>query len=168
MKSIVRWSVALVMFGVFILILSGKTHIDGDAVAAQERKPVMMYRFYEGKDRLSHVEKIELKNFNEHDVASLMAVSGAEIHRMKPSASTDFSGPFHPESERLYVFNLLGHERIEFSGGETITLNPGDIELVEDIAPSKGHRTLTLGPEDRVTLSLPITDQTVIRDSILE
>jgi hypothetical protein len=169
MKSMVRWSIAFVMMCAFVLILSGQTQSDSDAVGAQGRKPVMMYRFYEGKDGLSHVEKIELKNFDEHDVAKLMAVSGAEIHRMKPSApGTVLSGPFHPESQRLYVFNLFGHERMEFSGGETIDLNPGDIELVEDTAPSKGHRGLTLGPEDRVTLSLPITDQTVTRDSILK
>jgi hypothetical protein len=155
------------MVGMFVLILAGQTQ--SDAVVAQGRKPVMMYRFYQGTDGLSHVEKIEVRNFNEHDIANLMAASGAEIHRTKPSApGAVFSGPFHPEPHRQYVFNLLGHEQIEFSGGETITLNPGDIELVEDTAPSKGHRNLTPGPEDRVTLWLPIADQTVVRDSILK
>jgi len=169
MKSIVRCSIALFMSMMVLAILSVETQNDADAVAAQGRKPVMMYRFYQGTDGLSHVEKVQLNNFDEHDIAKLMAVRGAEIHRANPSApGAVFSGPFHPESQRLYVFNLAGHARMEFSGGETITLNPGDIELVEDTAPAKGHRGLTLGPEDRITLSLPIADQTVIRDSILK
>jgi hypothetical protein len=167
MTSIIRWSIAVAMVGLFVLILSGQTQ--SDVVVAQGRKPVMMYRFYEGIDGLSHVEKIEVKNFDDHDVANLMAVRGAEIRRTKPGApGAVFSGPFHPEPLRQYVFNLLGHAQIEFSGGEKITLNPGDIELVEDTAPSKGHRNLTLGPEDRVTLAVPIADQTVVRDSILK
>ena len=167
MKSTARWSIAVVMVGMFVLILGGQTQ--SDVVVAQGRKPVMMYRFYEGTDGLSHVESIEIKNFNEHDVANLMAVSGAEIHRTKPSApGTVLSGPFHPGPHRQYIFDLLGHEQIEFSGGEKITLNPGDIELIEDTAPSKGHRNVTPGPEDRVTLWVPIADQTVVRDSILK
>ena len=84
MKSTARWSIAVVMVGMFVLILGGQTQ--SDVVVAQGRKPVMMYRFYEGTDGLSHVESIEIKNFNEHDVANLMAVTGAEIHRTKPSA----------------------------------------------------------------------------------
>jgi hypothetical protein len=167
MKPVAKWSIAVFILGMFILMLARQTQ--NDAVVAQGRKPVMMYRFYEGTDGLSHVEKIEVKNFNEHDVANLMATSGAEIHRTKPDApGAVFSGPFHAEPHRQYIFNLLGHGQIEFSGGGTITLNPGDIELVEDTAPAKGHRNLTLGPDDRVTLWLPIADQTVVRDSILK
>lgn len=167
MKSIVRCSVAVVMVGLFVLILAGRTQ--NDAVVAQDRKPIMMYRFYGGLDGLSHVERIELKNFNDANAAELMPVKGAAIHRSKPDApGTVFSGPYHPEGLRQYVINLAGHAQIEFSGGGVITLNPGDIELVEDIAPAKGHRNITLGPDDRVTLFLPIADQTVVHDSLLK
>jgi hypothetical protein len=171
MKSTARWSIVGVMAGMFVLTSAGQTKND-DVAGAQGRTPVMMYRFYEGTDGLSHVEKIEV-NFDEHkgsdDIAKLMAVSGAQIRRTKPSPpGTVFSAlPFHPGSHRQYIFNLSGHEEIEFSGGEKITLNPGDIELVEDTAPSKGHRNLVPGPEDRVTLWVPLADQTVVRGSIL-
>jgi hypothetical protein len=167
MKSIARWPIPLIMLGMFVLILGGQTQ--SDVVVAQGHKPVMMYRFYEGADGLSHVEKIEVKNFDEHDVANLMPVSGAEIHRAKPDGpGTDFSGPFHPGPRRQHIFNLVGREKVEFSGGETITVNPGNIQLIEDTAPSKGHRNVTLGPEERVSVQVPFTDQTVVRGSILK
>jgi hypothetical protein len=164
MKSIARWSIAVVVVGILVLIFSG--HIQSDVVAAQGSKPIMMYRFYQGPDGLSHVERIELK-LNERGVANLMPVSGAEIHRAKPSAPGVF-GSYHPEAHRQYVLNLQGHAQIEFSGGEKINLNPGDIELVEDTAPAKGHRNLILGPEDRVTLWLTLADPNVERHSLLK
>jgi hypothetical protein len=167
MKSIVRWSLGIAMVGMFVLPISGGTQ--NDAGVAQGRKPVMMYRFYEGTDGLSHVEKMEVKTFDSHDVARLlMTASGAELHRSKPDAPGADFGAYHPGPRRQYIFDLIGHEEIEFSGGEKITLNPGDIELVEDLAPSKGHRNRNPGPEDRVSLWVPIADQTIVRDSILK
>ena len=39
-----------------------------------------MYRFYTGKDGLSHVEKIEVKNFDQNNVANLMdTTTGATL-----------------------------------------------------------------------------------------
>jgi hypothetical protein len=141
------------------------------ANAAQAQKdvpgpqPVMLYRFYAGTDGLSHVEKIELKDFDVHNAISLMAGNGIPtIHRDKPDPpATDISKlPFHPAARRQYIFNLQGRVQIEFSGGEKITLNPGDIELAEDVAPAKGHRNVILGPEDRISAWFPITDQTAV------
>jgi len=56
--------------------------------------------------------------------------------------------------------------RWNFREGRKFTLNPGDIELIEDLAPTKGHRNRNLGPEDRVVLWVPIADQTVVRDTM--
>ena len=95
-----------------------------DTAAAKDLKPIMMYRFYEGTDGLSHVEKIELKNFDIHSAVSLMAGNGIPtIHRDKPDPpGTALSLlPFHPAARRQYIFNLQGHAEIEFSGGEKIT-----------------------------------------------
>src|SRR6202012_3768478 len=90
------------------------------AAAAESPKPIMMYRFYAGTDGLSHVEKIELKNFDVHNAVALMAGNGIPtIHRAKPDApGTALSSlPFHPAARRQYIFNLQGHAQIEFSGG---------------------------------------------------
>lgn len=163
MKSAAKWSAAAFMAGMLVLTSSGQTKTDAARTAGS--KPVMMYRFYEGTDGLSHVEKIAI-NFDQHvaadDVASLMAISGAQIHRTKPSPGGTF-GPFHPAGRRQYIINISGHEEIELSSGEKITLNPGDIELAEDTAPAKGHRNLITGPEDRVAIFVPLSDQTAVR-----
>jgi hypothetical protein len=135
------------------------------AVAADPPQPIMMYRFYAGTDGLSHVEKIELKNFDVHNAVALMAGNGIPtIHRDKPDPpGTALSSlPFHPAARRQYIFNLQGHAEIEFSGGEKITINPGDIELAEDLAPAKGHRNVIIGPDDRISAWFPITDQTPV------
>ena len=165
-KPLLRSSIAVVAVGVFSLILYSQ--LRNDAVVAQGRKPVTMYRFYTGKDGLSHVEKIEVKNFDEHGVANLMdTTSGATLRRSKPDPPGADFGAFHPGPRRQYIYNLAGREEVDFSGGEKIILNPGDIELIEDLAPTKGHRNRNLGPEDRLVLWVPIADQTVVRDSIL-
>jgi hypothetical protein len=167
MKPMLKLSIAVVTVGMCILMFCGQTR--NDAVAGQGRKPVMMYRFYTGKDGLSHVEKIEVKNFDQNNVANLMeTTTGATLHRSKPDAPGADFGAFHPGPRRQYIFDLAGHEEVEFSGGERITLNPGDIELIEDLAPTKGHRNRNLGPEDRLVLWVPIADQTVVRGSIFK
>src|ERR1700688_4167977 len=165
MKSIFSWYLAVVVVGVLVLVSSVGN--PKNVVAAQGTKPVTMYRFYTGKDGLSHVEESEIMNFDSKGVASLMVTTtGAEIHRTKPDAPGADFGAYHPGPRRQYIFDLAGHEEVEFSGGERITLNPGDIELIEDLAPTKGHRNRNLGPEDRLVLWVPIADQTVVRDSI--
>jgi hypothetical protein len=165
MKPMLRFSIAAMTVGICFLMLRGQTL--KDVAAAQERKPVMMYRFYTGKDGLSHVEKIEVKNLDKNNTANLMeTTTGATLRQTKPDAPGADFGAFHPGPRRQYIFDLAGHEEVEFSGGETITLNPGDIELIEDLAPTKGHRNRNLGPEDRLVLWVPIADQTVVRDSI--
>ena len=166
MKPMLKLSIAVLTVGMCFLMFCGQTR--NDAVAAQGRKPVTMYRFYTGKDGLSHVEKIEVKNFDQNKMANLMeTTTRVTLLRSKPDAPGADFGAFHPGPRRQYIFNLAGHEEVEFSGGERITLNPGDIELIEDLAPTKGHRNRTLGTEDRLELWVPVADQTVVRDSIL-
>jgi hypothetical protein len=43
-------------------------------------------------------------------------------------------------------------------GGKKIPIEPGHIDLVEDVT-GKGHITRVTGTEDRVTLWLPLADQ---------
>ena len=167
MKPMLRFSVTFATVGICFLMFFVRTR--NHVIAAEERKPVTMYRFYTGKDGLSHVEKIEVKNFDQKNVANLMeTTTGATLRRSKPDAPGADFGAFHPGPSRQYIFDLAGHEEVEFSGGERITVNPGDIELIEDLPPTKGHRNRNLGPEDRLVLWVPIADQTVVRDSILK
>ena len=104
-----------------VLPLVGQTTTTGQPESnadVQRFKSPLLYRFYRGADGLSHVEKIELNDFDQPDIISLLAGSGTPtIHRDKPTPpGTPLA--FHPGSTRRYIFNLQGHADIEFSGGK--------------------------------------------------
>jgi hypothetical protein len=59
---------------------------------------------------------------------------------------------------RMMVKTLSGQGEVELAGGKKIHMSPGNIELAE-ATTGKGDITRTLGNEDRVTLTLPLSDQ---------
>ena len=133
----------------FVFLLSAQTS------ASPKHKPVMMTRFYTGPDRETHAEEVEAKfTGDRNDVFKLMAISGAEIHRAPAGAAQDF----HVAPRRQYIITLSGQGELEIAGGKKIRMGPGHISLVEDTT-GKGHITRTIGTEDRVTLTLPISEQ---------
>ena len=125
-------------------------------VSAQARKSVVMTRFYTGPDNQTHAEEVELKFTagNPAEVSKLMQVTGAELHRTASGSFDDW----HRAPRRQYVITLSGHGEIEVTGGRKISVGPGSIDLVEDTT-GKGHTTRAVGTEDRVTLQLPLADQ---------
>jgi quercetin dioxygenase-like cupin family protein len=125
-------------------------------VLAQTHKPLMITRLYTGPDNQSHAEEIELKFTagSPTEVAKMMQVTGAELHRTAGGSVADW----HRGPRRQYVITLSGHGEVEVAGGKKISMGPGHIDLVEDTS-GKGHITRTLGAEDRVTLQLPLADQ---------
>ena len=118
----------------------------------QKPKPLMMTHLYTGPDGQTHSEEVEAK-FNDKDVAMLMQAKGAELHRAKGGTLQDW----HVAPRRQYVITLSGRAELEVAGGKKIPIGPGHIDLVEDLT-GKGHITKVL--EDRVTLQLPLVDQT--------
>src|SRR5579864_8495523 len=125
-------------------------------VHAQARKPtarVMMTRLFTGPDGQTHAEEIEAA-FGPTDAFAMLQVKAAEMHRYAPGYVNDW----HPAPRRQYVITLSGHGEIEVAGGKKISMGPGHIDLVEDTT-GKGHITKVLGTDDRVTLQLPLADQ---------
>jgi quercetin dioxygenase-like cupin family protein len=128
-----------------------------DVVLAQTaHKPLMITRLYVGPDNQTHAEEIELKFTpgNPAEVSKMMQVSGAELHRTAGGSVDDW----HRAPRRQYVITLSGRGEVEVAGGKKISMGPGHIDLVEDTT-GKGHITKVLGTEDRVTLQLPLADQ---------
>ena len=124
--------------------------------AAETHKRVFMTHLFTGPDNQTHAEQIELKFApgKPGDISKLMSVSAAEVHR-NPANSVD---DWHRAPRRQYVVTLSGHAEIEVAGGKKISIGPGHIDFVEDVT-GKGHITRTVGPDDRVTLQLPLSDQ---------
>jgi quercetin dioxygenase-like cupin family protein len=143
--------VALVAF--FILAWGAKT--DRDVVGAQTRKPIMVTRIYTGTDGQSHSEEIELK-ITGGNASDMLKATGVQFRRTPPGTFSDW----HVGPRRQFVITLSGRGEIEVAGGKKIALEPGRIELIEDTT-GKGHTTRVVGREDRVSIAIPLADQTL-------
>ena len=126
------------------------------AAQTQKSKPVFITHLYTGPDGQTHAEEIEAKFTpgSGNDVFKLIGNSGAELHRAPGGRVSDW----HTAPRRQYVITLSGHGELEVAGGKKIPVGPGHIELVEDLT-GKGHITRVVGTEDRVTLQIPLSDQ---------
>jgi len=149
MNSTARAIVAVVLLGFFVLI--SRAHTQSNAAAAANHKPVSITRLYTGPDGQTHAEETEAA-FTSNGVLKLMEVTGAELHRMSPSSTADW----HTGPRRQYVIILSGTGEMEVAGGQKVPLEPGHIDLIEDTT-GKGH--ITRNFEDRLTLQLPLADQ---------
>jgi len=150
MRSKSSWIIAAASAALFVLVLGAQTG------GSQKHKPFMMTRLYTGPDGQTHAEEVEAKFSpgGTNDVFKLMAISGAELHRATAGGVQDW----HNAPRRQYVITLSGQGEVEVAGGKKIRLGPGHIDLVEDTT-GKGHITRTIGSEDRITLTLPVSDQ---------
>jgi hypothetical protein len=153
MTTAYKWRL-LVIFGAFCFVAG--LAVGHGVASAQAKKRVFISRMYTGADKLTHVEEVEapFARVSGRDVAPLMKITGAEIHRNPVGTALDW----HTAPQRQYVITLSGRGEIEVAGGKKIEVGPGHIELAEDLT-GKGHITKTVGSEDRVTLWLPLADQ---------
>jgi len=146
------WFLTASLLSLFVLTSVAQT---GRDAGVQKRKPVLITRLYTGADGQTHAEEIETKFTagNPNEVFK-MGTAGAELHRAAPGTVIDW----HTAPRRQYVITLSGQGELEVSGRKKIPVGPGHIELVEDTT-GKGHITRVTGTEDRVTLTLPLADQ---------
>jgi len=148
MRTKATWFIAAGLLSLLALISSAQT-------SAQKRKAVFITRLYTGPDGQTHAEEVEAKfTPGNPDVFKLMAISGAELHRAKAGNVSDW----HTAPRRQYVITLSGRGELELMGGKKIPVDPGHIELAEDTT-GKGHITRVVGTEDRVTIAIPLSDQ---------
>ena len=126
------------------------------AGAAQARKPVKIHRFFTGPDGLTDAEEINVKfdmGDGGNELSKLLSNSGAVLRRSPPGRENDW----HTASRRQYIITLSGRAELVLSGGQTLRVGPGDIELAEDTT-GKGHITRTVGTEDRVSIAIPVSE----------
>jgi hypothetical protein len=138
------------LLGVFVLMQPAETALG----AAAQGKPVKIHRFFTGPDGLTHAEEIEVK-FDMGDggngLYKFLSNSGAVLRRSPPGRVNDW----HTASRRQYIITLSGRAELVLSGGQTLKVGPGDIELAEDTT-GKGHITRTVGSEDRISIAIPV------------
>ena len=144
------------LFTFMVGAIVGHVAIPSVGAQAQTHKSMFMTRLYTGPDNQTHAEEVEVKFTagNPGEAFKLMQVTGAELHRGPAGTVSDW----HRGPRRQYVITLSGRGEVEVAGGKKISLEPGHIDLVEDTT-GKGHITRSMGSEDRVTLTLPLVDQ---------
>jgi quercetin dioxygenase-like cupin family protein len=124
--------------------------------AAQRRAPLSVTRLYTGPDGQTHAEDMDLKLIARpgaelQEQSEMFKAVGARFVRAAPGYFEDWHNP----ERRQYLITISGRGEIEVAGGQKIPLVPGRIVLVEDTT-GKGHRTRTLGNEDRVSINVPL------------
>jgi hypothetical protein len=149
MKPIGRALAAVALVGSFLLGWAAR-----EIVSAQTRKPIKMTRIYTGADGLSHAEAVEMKLTG--GVTEMMKATGVQFSSRSAAPS---SNDWHTGPRRQYVITLSGRAEIEVANGQKVAIGPGHINLIEDTT-GKGHITRTLGPDDRVVVTIPLADQT--------
>lgn len=153
MRSMTRSLTGIALLALLFLTWGAQT--DQDVVDAQTRAPIMATRIYTGTDGQSHSEEIELKITNGNN-SDMLKATGVQFRRQPPGYFNDW----HVGPRRQFIITLSGRGEIEVAGGRKIALVPGRIELIEDLT-GKGHITRVVGNEDRVSIAIPLADQTL-------
>jgi quercetin dioxygenase-like cupin family protein len=152
MRLMIRRLALVALVASFFLMWKAQT--DQDVVGAQTPKPVMMTRIYTGVDGQSHADEVEMK-LNDGNT-EMMKATGVQFSRRAPSTN----GDWHTGPRRQFVITLSGRGELEVDGGKKVAVGPGHINLIEDTT-GKGHITRNFGPEDRIVVTIPLSDQNV-------
>ena len=114
-------------------------------------------RIFTGADGESHIEDLELpfEAVGHAMRTAMQPATGVQFSRLQPSQLVDF----HTAPRRQYVITLQGQVEIGLGDGTRRIFNVGDIELCEDLT-GRGHTTRSVGDVDRVSVAIPLADQT--------
>lgn len=153
MPSIRRPLVGLALVVLLLLVWSART--DRDVVVAQTSKTIKMTRIYTGADGQTHAMEVDLP-LTSGNATAMFQATGIQFRRTPPGTFSDW----HVGPRRQFVITLSGRGEIGLAGGQKVELVPGKIELIEDLT-GKGHTTRAVGNEDRVSIAIPLADQTL-------
>src|SRR5262249_22821681 len=101
-----------------------------------DEKVIRAYRLYTGDDGNSHVERGTV-----HE-GTLVDAQSIHFKETSPHSSYDW----HNDPIPQYVITLAGVLEFSTIGGETFTINPGDVLLAEDHTGS-GHKWRLMNDE---------------------
>ena len=110
-------------------------------------------RIYTGDDGQAHIDEIDVDSFP--NPQSLSEITGLQFRVQQPGRFADW----HVESRRNYIITLSGEGEIGLGDGSLHRFGPGAVVLVEDLT-GQGHTTRVTSDIPRVTIAVPLTNQT--------
>ncbi len=118
---------------------------------------MQVVRIYTGEDGESHIAELELpyEQVGHAMRTGTQAATGVQFSRLTPGQLVEF----HTAPRRQYVITLQGQVEIGLGDGTKRIFNVGDIELCEDLT-GRGHTTRSVGSADRVSVQIPLAEQT--------
>ena len=117
----------------------------------------MYVRIFTGDDGLSRFEELALPFEPPAGRGQTPAQQTGAMFFNRSPAGQD-SG-WHTAPRRQYVIGIQGVTQITLRDGTYKRFGPGDVLLAEDLTGS-GHHTKVVGDEARVSLMIPLADQT--------
>ncbi|MFQ6026898.1 MAG: hypothetical protein ACE5Q6_05210 [Dehalococcoidia bacterium] len=110
-------------------------------------------RIYTGADGKSHMEVLDLTSAP--DWTKMQDATGVQFRVDQPGRFSDW----HQAPRRQFVITLEGEGEIGLGDGTVHRFGPGNINLVEDVT-GEGHTTRVVSDIPRVTVTIPLADQT--------
>ena len=114
---------------------------------------MIITRIYTGEDGQSHMIDFDLADHPNPE--SLLSATSIVFRSHEPGRFSDW----HCESRRNYIITLSGEGEIGLGDGSVHRIGPGRVMLVEDLT-GHGHTTRVTSSEPRVTVAIPLADQT--------
>jgi len=139
------------------LAVVGAHRLGQPAVEAQTRAPIVVTRLYTGEDGKTHAEDIDVTMGALRGTSQRSApadVSSLQFVRTTPEYFLDW----HTAPSRQFIVTLSGQSEVVIGDGTVIRLHPGRVLLVEDVE-GQGHLSRAVPGEERVSLFIPLSDQ---------
>ncbi len=115
-------------------------------------------RIYADAKGQSHFEDVEVQAAEDPRgsvVSGAVRAASVQFRQFPPTHHNSW----HNAPRRQFVITLSGEAEVEASDGEVRRMGSGSILLAEDLT-GKGHITRGVGSTDRITLAVPLEDQT--------
>ena len=117
-------------------------------------EPMRIHNLFADANGISHFRDIEVAWVEEREFSKLSArLPATGIIFRETSGNYDLD--WHPAPRRQYIINLDGAVQITASDGESRTIGPGEVLLVEDTT-GKGHSSKAVAGKMRRSVFVPI------------
>ena len=121
--------------------------------------PSLAYlRLYATPDGESHFEDAEMP-LNDSMAVSILSATIPVTGMMLRGSPAGYDIAWHPAPRRQFIIRLTGVIEATASDGETRSMGPGSIVLVEDLT-GKGHLTKVVGDEEAMSIYVHAPEQT--------